>query len=263
MSEIHAQIGNVHGPSDPVAKSLGADLNLRDGSFDPNLYREPDYFVYIYTISEREFLISQPPLFPRLLIPAKNNGERVRLCYKIPHPFQQVEREGAIGDFIVRGHKAEQVAQSLLNPNNHSLNQDAIPPEKAVLGFGVDLNAQGVFWSRNNPPTPEEIRAAENRRERYYRQLVERARVLEISNPKQLEASINQDYHMAAEYFNIETSWHKKMVKYEECPNCGETIKPGVAYHRNSAEIICIINPERAARAGVVAPTAEKVSTSK
>ena len=159
----------------------------------------------------------------------------------------------------MRAHVGEKVAQSICNPNNHSLNQDAVPPEQSITGYGVDLNAQGVFWSRNNPPTEEEISKAEARRERYYQGLLERARTLEISNPKELEGLINQDYHMAANFFNVETSWHKKMVKFEECPNCGEQVKPGVAYHKNSLGLLCIIDKKRAKDAGI---TAEAISSS-
>lgn len=260
MADIHAQIGRVHSPADPVSKAMAADKNLQDGNFDPNLYREPDYYIYIHSIADRPFLIAQPPLFPRLQIPAKKPGTKyIKVC-RIPQPFNQVDREGAVGDLIVRGHQAERVAQSLCNPNNQTLDQDAVPPEKQVLGFGVDFNAQGVFWSKNEVPTDEEIKKAEARRERYYKGLIERARVLEISDPKHLEALINRDYHMAAEYFNIETSWHRKMIRYEECPHCGEMVKPGVAFHRNEFGGVCIIDEARARKAGVVAAT---VSTKK
>lgn len=259
MAQVDAKIGNVHGPTDPVARSLGAELNLQNGAFDANLYRKPDYYVYLYTISEREFVIAQPPLVPRLIVPACPKDKKYFMFARVPHPFNQVDREAAIGDFIVRGHVAEQVAMSLVNPNNLSLDQDAVPPEKSVLGFGVDLNAQGVFWSKNNPPTDAEVKAANLRRERYYRGILERARALQIANPKELEFSITQDWHMAAEYFGVETPWHSKMVRAVDCPNCGETVKPGQAYHQNSMGIICIIDPVRAKAAGVKVP--ETVST--
>jgi hypothetical protein len=253
--EVNAKLGNSYGPTSPQSRAIGAGLNLSDGAWDANLYRVPDYFIYIYTISDREFIVSQPPLFPRLIMRPKKKGERYSLLLKIPHPFQQIDREGAIGDLMVRGHRAEQVAQSLCNPNNITLDQDAIPPEQTVLGLGQDLNAQGVFWSRNEPPTEAEIMAAERRRERYYRSLIERARTLEISNPRELENVLHQDYHMAAEFFGVETTWHKHMVKYETCPNCGEMVKPGVAYHKNSMGIVCIIDEARAKKAGVTTAT--------
>lgn len=257
MSDVNAKLGTMHGFEAPssksVARSMGSDVNITDGAFDANLYRKPDYYIYIYSVADRDFVVSQPPLFRQLIFSAKEPNQRYRQVLKIPAPFQQVDREGAVGDIIVRAHPAERVAQSLCNPNNVTLDQDAVPPETAILGLGQDLNAQGVFWSKNHPPTEEEIKAAEKRRERYYRSLIERARTLEIANPKELEGLINQDYHMAAEYFGVETSWHRKMVKAEECPNCGETIKPGIAYHKNSLGFLCIVDMERAKKAGVTA----------
>jgi len=260
MSEdVNASLGRQHGFTSPTSVALGAEKNLQDGSWDANLFRPPDYWVYIFTVSDREFAISQPPLIRSFTIRPKIKGQRYTLVAKLPCPFLQIDREGAVGDLMVRAHQGEKVAQSICNPNNPTLNQDASLPAQTILGLGVDLNCQGVFWSRNAKPTEDELKGAERRRERYYEALLERARTLEISNPKELEYLINQDYHMAAEYFGVETSWHRKLVKFEECPNCAEQIKPGVAFHRHSSGIICIVDPERAAKAGVTAASVGSV----
>jgi len=250
MSAINARVGRMLPPSAPESQSLASEHKIPE-VFDANMYREPEYYIYIYTTSDRDFTVSQPPLFPRLLVRAKKPQERYALVVKIPSPFQQIDREGAIGDLIVRGHKAEQVAASLVNPNNPTLNQDAVIPAQLVHGFGVDLTSQGVFWSKNNPPTEEEVAKAEKRRENYYRGLLERARTLEISNPRELEFLINQDYHMAAEYFGEEYSWHRKMTRSVECPLCGEPIKPGIAAHKNSLGGVCVLDAERAEKMGL------------
>lgn len=265
MTEANANLGRVFGPQDPRSLALAADRNLQNGSFDANMFRAPDSYVYIYTVSGRDFLVSQPPLFPRLWIRPRAKGERATLVCKLPNPFQQIDREGAVGDLMCRAHDARYVAASICNPNNPSLNQDAVLPEGSILGIGVDLTSQGVFWSLNNPVKEEEIVAAEKRRERYYRFLLERARTLEISNPKELENLVNQDYHMAADYFNIETGWHKKLTRYMECPLCGEQIKEGVAAHKNTLGGTCILDEERARKmglAGAIAPTKGSVGES-
>lgn len=251
MAEANAQIGRVFDPTDPRSAAMGADRNLRDGHWDANMFRRPDHWVYIYTVSDRSFTVSQPPLFRSLIIPARKAGERCSFVCKLPHPFNQVDREGAIGDLMVRAHDAERVAMSLVNPNNTSLDQDARTPDGSVLGLGVNLNLQGVFWSLNSPPTEAEIMKAEGRRESYYTSLLEQARTLEISNPKELEHLLNQDFHQAAEYYGIETSWHKKMIKRETCPLCGEDIKPGIAFHKNTSGTICVLDEKRARKAGV------------
>lgn len=257
MSEINTHINGI---SLERSRALMAAENSKGlaNAWDANLYRQPDYYIYIFTVSDRDFTVSQPPLFPALYIPARKKGERVSFVVKLPSPFQQLDREGAVGDLITRGHRAEAVAQSICNPNNLSLDQDAPINDRSILGFGVDLNAQGVFWSRNEKPTEDEIRRAELRRERYYRALLEKARVLEISNPKELNDILNQDFHQAAEYFHQETSWHKTMIKFEECPLCGESIKPGVAAHKNSLGGTCIIDKDRAKLMGL--PTTSPAS---
>jgi hypothetical protein len=255
MVEANSSLGRQHGFTAPESRASAAPYNVGDGSFDANMFRPPDHYVFIYTVSDREFIVCQPPLFPKLIVRPKVVGERCSLVLRLPSPFQQEDREGAVGDIIVRAYPGERVAASLCNPNNPTLNQDAVVSPTMILGLGVDLNCQGVFWSINNPPTEKEIVAAEARREKYYRTLLERARTLEISNPKELEYLINQDYHMAAEYFNEEHSWHKKLVRLTECPNCGDSIKPGIAFHRSSAGVLCILDKVRAAKAGVTADT--------
>jgi hypothetical protein len=254
MAGENAKVGRVFSPasllSQTAARSSGIELDPTQ--WDANQYRKPDYFVHLYTVSDREFIVCQPPLVSRLIIAPRLAGQRYSLVGSLPSPFNQLDREGGVGDLITRAHIAERVAMSIVNPNNFSLDQDAKLPDGAILGLGVDLNSQGIFWSRNNPPTEEEVTKAEARKERYYRLLLEKARTLEIANPKELEFAINQDYHMAAEYFKIETTWHKKLVRMEDCPNCGEPVKSGLAYHKNSLGFLCIIDAERAAKAGAV-----------
>ena len=263
MAGETAKVGRVFSPASPLSQTAArsSGIELDPTSWDANQFRRPDYFVYIYTVSDREFVICQPPLVSRLTLAARASENKCSLVATLPSPFNQIDREGGAGDLITRAHIAERVAQSLLNPNNFSLDQDARINDGATLGLGVDLNCQGVFWSRNNPPTPEEVEKAEARKERYYRALLEKARTLEIANPRELEFLINVDYHMAAEYFHLETTWHKKLERKADCPNCGEPVKAGIAYHKNSFGGLCIIDAERAAKAGINAASVSPPST--
>lgn len=253
MPEANAKVGRVLGPASPMSQAAARsnELALDNTQWDANQYRKPDYFVYIYTVSDRTFIVHQAPLISSLIIAARKPGERYGLVATLPSPFNQIDREGGVGDLITRAHIGERVAMSIVNPNNTTLDQDAVVPTAATLGLGVDLGVQGVFWSRNNPPTEDEIARAEKRRENYYRLLLEKARTLEIANPKELEYVINEDYHLAAEYFGEERTWHRKMVRMAECPACGESVKPGVAYHKNSLGLLCVIDATRAKAAGV------------
>lgn len=246
MTELTAQLGTQH----RINETSHPDSRNAVHIFDPLVYRKPEYWVYLYTISDRDFLVSQPPLVPGLQIRAKKPGERYAFVTKIPSPMVEVYPDVDTSDFRYSTHVGERVAQSICNPDNTTLDQNFTAAKG--LGIGTNLNEQGVFWSLNDPPKEEEIKAAEARREKYYRGLIEKARTLEISNPKELEATITQDYHLAAEYFGLETTWHYKMVKKEECPNCGDSVKPGVAYHYNAAGALCVIDERRAKKAGVL-----------
>lgn len=251
MAEPTAKVGNIYGPDMPQSRSMADHANALDPTFDPNAFRKAEYYVFIHTVSDRQFTVCQPPLIPRIIFPARKKGERVSLVGRIPHPFNQLDREGGVGELMTRAHVGERVAMSLINPNNPSLDQDAIPPEKSVTGVGVNLSSQGVFWSRNEKAAEEEIKKAEARKSRYYQALLTKAKTLEHVNPKELEFILNQDYHMAADFFHVTTPWHQKFQHFEDCPTCGEQVKPGVAYHRNSFGLLCIIDAARAAKAGI------------
>lgn len=245
MSEIHAVIGELHGPQTPQSQSFTrtqmGSMYIGEADIPPT-----QYHVYIYSISKREFVVEQAPLIPYLIIPACGPDDPYRKAVEIPHPMLQIERHPDKNEAVIYRHQAERVAESICNPNNPTLDQDYV--SKSPLGLGVDLHAQGVFWSLNNPPRAEEIKKAQRRVERYYTGLIERARTLEVSNPKELEQLINQDYHMAAEYFGLETSWHRKLVQKADCPVCAEPLKPGAAICR-----VCgaILDAEKAAKFGV------------
>jgi len=239
----NATVGAVHGPETQQAQSFTraqmGDMYIGEAEIPP-----VEYKVYLYTVSRQEFVVQQPPLVPYLIIPACGEGDEYKLVVEIPNPMLQIERHPDKNEAAIYRHKAERVAQSLCNPNNASLDQDF--KVKNPTGWGDNLNAKGVFWSRNNPPTKAEIEAAKKRRHGYFEGLIEQARQLELVDPKELQNVLNPDYHQAAEYFGLETSWHRKLVSKVECPNCGEPIKSlKLIYHVNSLGLICILDQER------------------
>jgi len=248
MTEVTAQIGDVHGPTTTQSQSF-TRAQMGEMYINPAELEPPRYQVYLYSVSKREHVVQQAPLIPYLIIPACGDDEAYKKVISIPHPMLQIERHPDKSEAIVYRHEAERVAQSICNPDNPTLDQDYQNPK--ALGWGVDLSKQGVFWSKNDPPTKEEIGKAHARVEKYYAQLLERARTLEIANPKELELLINQDFHLACEHFGVETSWHKKLVANSLCPVCREPVKFGAAYHKNSMEILCVIDWQRTVTAGV------------
>jgi hypothetical protein len=224
-------------------------------NFDPGAFRKPDYQVYIYSISNKEFTVRRPPQFPIITIHACPEDKEYVTAVILDHPFQQLDLDVDTGEPRMRYHKAEAIAQDIVCPD--APNMDT-PLPIDCLSSGTDYRVQGVFWSRNNPPTAEEIKKAHQRREKYYRGLLEKATALEYSDPKTLHAILNEDYHLAADYFDEEYSWHKKRVKKvttvakSDCPNCGNEIKPGIAFHFDPDTGLCVLDWKRAYEAGKV-----------
>ena len=211
---VNASIGNVHGPTDPGSLSMANDKNGVVSYLDADILQKPSSFVYVFTVAKREFQVNLPPQLRSLSIPACGPKERYKLVTRLPQPFQQACDETDRVGIRVRTHDARKIAMDICNPSNTSLDQDMKLDPKFVLGSGNDLTRQGVFWSLNETPTEKEIAAAEGRRAKYYRGLLEHARTLELANPKELEFALTQDYHMAADFFGEERTWHKWAIRF-------------------------------------------------
>jgi hypothetical protein len=107
-----------------------------------------------------------------------------------------------------------------------------------------------VFWSLNNPPTEQEIKEATQRMEKHFNTVLEKMKALETSDPKGLLEALSPEAHTAADYFGVETSWHGRRSKPMDCPNCGERIKAGVAFHRTEEGGTCVLDWARTVKAG-------------
>ena len=81
--------------------------------------------------------------------------------------------------------------------------------------------------------------------------IFEQANGLLRSDPKKLQEVLNLDHHLAAEMFGIDVDWHRVTTPKIECPNCGEKIKEGIAFHYQNGNR-CVLDWERAYLAGAV-----------
>lgn len=224
---------------------------------DPVNFRKPEMMVYIYSVVDERpagahLHRSFPPLVPHLNITELKAGEKYAVVTRIPHPVnQQCMREN--GERYIDSHDARRVAMDVVNPDNLTLNQDIQPDPSRVFSQGNDYGRLGVFWSLFPTPTDEEIDKAVARKEAYYRQRLQQARMLEMTNPKALAEYITINDHIAADYFHEEFSWHKHHIKPATCPNCGEAINSGAAFHKSLAldGLLCVIDWQKAIAAGV------------
>jgi hypothetical protein len=260
--------------NDPVSRpdlssGMGRANNI-DFEFVSNnfLYnREPEYYVYLYNVSEQNFEVSRPPLMRLANLRGRKTGEQERyvLVGRLPQPMLIPKGNVDSNEIDVLPQDARRFAMDICNPDNLGFNQDAFIDPKNVSNQGNNLGAKGLFWSLNGPdqkpskynpnpqemPTEEEVTKAVKRMENYYKRLLDQARATEISKPADLQNIIGPEHHIAADYFGEEHGWHSKKARTDFCPNCGERIKTGAAFHKTEEGTLCILNWDKAVKAGV------------
>ncbi|MGH7441584.1 MAG: hypothetical protein ACREKE_02800, partial [bacterium] len=213
---------------------------------DPNVDRPPDYYIHIYNISPMSFFLTKPPLAPIFNIPPCEPGTPYRLIASLPNVVNQKHIDSSTGQILNTGFRGEAVANDILNPSNTS--GTPWSDKEDWMNVGTDLTTQGCFWSRENPPSAADLAKAKSRMERRFTQIVEEGNKLHTAGKL---AEINPDHHQAAAYFHLQTPWHRTYEAPVSCPSCGEEIKAGVAFHRNSANTICILDWKRSVEAGI------------
>ncbi len=120
----------------------------------------------------------------------------------------------------------------------HEINSDA--GEKSFLG---------VFVCAGNTPTEEELKAAQEKLDEFYRAQVAAAdREWERSHSYLF---IHDLQRRAAARLGLEKEWHYQTRETEECPGCGDQVKPGVAVCKSCH---AILNREKALALGLIQP---------
>lgn len=223
---------------------------------DPDQMRNPEYTVYLHSISKRSF--NQPhPIYRNVVIPACLKDQRYITFMRITHPVQiaTVDPDNVSGPLKWFFENAKRVALCVCNPsyvgNDLAAQDKEIANEYQIASSESNLTQQGVFASMNEVPTEEELKKAEARRVNYYKRIFEEMNTLYRSNAKEAADRIGQDHHLAAEMFAIDVDWHKLTTPKVECPNCGEKIKEGIAFHYSNGNR-CVLDFERTYLAGAI-----------
>lgn len=260
--------------SDPVSRpDLSAGMsrgNNIDFQFTTQNYlynRDPEFYVYLYNVSEQTFEISRPPLIRNAKFVGRKPGstDRYVLVGRLPQPLLIPKGNVDSNEIDVVPQDSRVFAMDIINPDNRTLDQDAFIDPKNITSQGNNHGAKGLFWSLNGPgakpsrynpnpqelPTEAEVIAAVKRMEAYYKYLLEQARACEVSKPADLQNLIGPEHHIAADYFGEEHSWHGKRARTDFCPNCGERIKTGAAFHKTEEGTLCILNWDKAVKSGV------------
>jgi len=151
-------------------QSFQADANRRCW---PSLSPPPEVpqsqnHVYIFTVGRHAFIREKSGLLPETKIPACLPSERFHLITCLPDPIMRLEFSPITdsGKELVI-YDAKRAAMDFCWPDNLTLDLDMTEEELQLAGFvlspGANYTHQGLFWSTQNPPTEEEIAAAEAR----------------------------------------------------------------------------------------------------
>ena len=240
-----------------------------DFNFNANEYllsRPQDFWVYIFSISERTYDIYRPPVIKQMVLIGKAPKAKYALCARFPHPMNVPDASVDSSELGIKQMDARRFCQDICNPDNIGFDQNSVI--NAPTSIGNDLNAKGVFWVTEKectfaeedtkhlypiPPT-RLLEDAKRRMEKYYRSLTEKATTVHSSKPSDLADFLTPEHFAAAEYleenFGMRFPWHQKMSRLEECALCGEHTKVGVAFHRMEDGGICVRDWAKAVKAG-------------
>ena len=110
----------------------------------------------------------------------------------------------------------------------------------------------GVFVCAGDAPTEAELKSAEGKLDEFYRALV-------ASADREWERShsflfIHDLQRRAAAKLGMNKEWHYQVRETEECPGCGDRVKPDVAVCKSCH---AILNREKALALGLVQPVPE------
>lgn len=231
--------------------------------YDSNLPRMHSIHrhIFIHSVATRDFDIKH--VYFKGTLHGCKNGERYVTPHAVADPPQQItvdaERGGTRVEVEPRDEAGWRVAIDMLNPNNPSTDPYFKPsPRQAALyslGQGVDLIKYGLFPSLNKVPTEDELKKAEAARDETRQALVDEAFEEHASNPQNFRSWMRNhpDIHDAAESLGVEADFLvKKAVVKTSCPNCGDSVKSGIAFHKSSAGVLCIIDFKKAYEAGAI-----------
>lgn len=245
MSQADASVASLNQIDKRTTQENLATFNWHS---DPHMVRKPDYFLYLFNIGPLNHDVARPPMIVRAKIPACPKGQKYVTAFKLGNIVNQVWADADTGQPRTHSEYAERVLTDLINPYNLGVDQDVEIDPNRVFSVGNNLGEMGVFWSRNEVPTDEEMVKPRQRMEKFFRRMIAQGDALARAGKQE---DITELMHIGADYFNYKAGWHTQVEVPATCPNCGEDIKRGVAYHKNSADVICVIDWDRSIAAGV------------
>ena len=213
--------------------------------------------IFIFSCARRTKMVNQT-LFPSTELLGCLNGERYVLATTVPDPVPQASPDLERGGKRIDYEDGWRAAIGLLHPE-HPLGGNGdwfTGADQATMSEGVNLLAQGLWPSRTNPPTEQDIRRAESLRDKRYRRLTDLAFRAAARGSKYLADFLreHEDVADAMDALGLTADWHRGNRKVlATCPNCGDSVAQGLAFHKSSVtDKLCVIDALRAYQAKAI-----------
>lgn len=215
-----------------------------------------DYVIYVYNLLAKEHVVEQPPNFPRFVIPACEEGMKFSVTTLPAYVNNKFNKPGTT-EYRTEREDGRRYATCLLNPGAFPVTdvRAQLLEYKSLDQTGNNLNVFGVFWSLTRPDDPaleKEIKLFTDRCTKTMNGLVKEA---EKHNAAGKRERISPWMHFAMDYLGLQAPWHMSNERHMACPNCGESVRDGIAYHKNSMGDRCIIDIGRYATLGLPMPS--------
>jgi hypothetical protein len=279
-------ITQTHPPGRGKAKSFSYAQNAGPWSLVPDARSVSGKMVKIYSVVAMLDLgeINRAAPYSRVRLPICKEGQKVSDPYLIP-PFVSIPMS-KLGSYEVHTTFSDgrEVAADIVNPAlgpNWRLDncQDIVLTDEswnALSNVNNNFNEWGVFWtdlepsgwsarysSEKSPEGRYEL-IAELKEQDKLQPLIEKFKARAVKtlsryarNAQQKEAGgkiaeINHREYFAANYLGVRLNSSAALEHMISCPNCGEPVKSGVSYHRNSFGDKCVLDWKKAYGQGAV-----------
>lgn len=182
----------------------------------------------------RPQVVERPWAFAgRIIIPARKPGEKYSEPVRIPDIVQEPVPKAGSNTVYLNGVDGKFLAQDMLNPDDPAgnlISAGKLPVNQQ--NSGTNLYKEGCFWTLNEVPTDEELKAATVLMEAYYNEIIRKADSNDMLNTRDSRLEIGVKEFHAAAYFGIEKPWNKVLTAPVFCPGCGEQINPKAKFHK-------------------------------
>jgi hypothetical protein len=196
---------------------------------DMNAGREVKFYIHIYNLGPIEHRIERPwAIGGRIVIPACLPGQDYSESVNIPDVVQEKTFVSGSNEFGTRGVDGKFLAQDALNPDDPTGSWKSVRPinQGLTTNIGTNLYNFGCFWTLASPPEAEAVASVKSRMEKFFNDKITEAGTFWVA---QQDSKYNGDrvsvvHHTIADYFGIETDWHRKFKSRKPCPGCGESL---------------------------------------